>query len=833
MNELKHAFRQLILRPGLSAIVIVMLAVGIGATTAIFSLFYQVLMQPLPVADPGRLVKLTVPGGRVGGGRAGLAVADWDAVFSYPMFRDLEARQQPFTGLAAHYDFLANIGSGERATFGRGVLVSGHYFDVLGVRPAAGRFIGGQDEPSVGESAVAVLSYDYWQRQYGGDPRIVNTVVTVNGQALTIVGIAPEGFQGAMLGWNPQIYVPLTLRWLMQPEEVRGDENRFSYWVYILARLKPGVSTEQATAAMNSLFGGITHEVELPLLPNNVTADQRERFVNSKMVLAPGDRGHSNAASQSTTPLTLLLGITALLLLIVCVNIANLLLARGSARAGELAIRTSVGASRGRLVAQLVAEAALLGLLGALASAPVAVATLRLVASNALTNSVAVSLSLPALAFAAAATLVTVLLFGVAPAIQASRTDLGSIIKGQASQSPGGRGVARFNRALITAQVAFATILLVLAGLFTRSMLNVTRIDLGMKIETVASFSVSPLLAGQERGGLDAVYERLRTELAAQPGVHSAASQAIPPLANFAFGVAVLSINGADAPANTFADNSPMVSPQMFESFSVPLLAGRDFTDADRSGAPVAIVNESFVRTFGLGNDAVGKRVRVAGYGVPTDEMEIVGIVADARLSGVKRDPRPEIFTPRPRTDTSFGSMFFIVRSELNADSLLTMIPRVVASVDRNMAVGNLSTATQLAEGNVSQDKIITTLSAALACLATLLAAIGLYGVLAYSVAQRTRELGLRLALGAQPSELRAMVLRQVALIAAVGIALGLAAALAASRAAGALLYGLSSYDPATIGAAVATLAVVVLAAAYVPARRASNVAPLEALRYE
>jgi ABC-type antimicrobial peptide transport system permease subunit len=276
-----------------------------------------------------------------------------------------------------------------------------------------------------------------------------------------------------------------------------------------------------------------------------------------------------------------------------------------------------------------------------------------------------------------------------------------------------------------------------------------------------------------------------------------------------------------------------MVSPQLFETFSIPLLAGRDFNDADRSGAPVAIVNESFVRTFGLGNEPVGKRIRVAGYGVPAGDMEIVGVVADARLGGVKQNPRAEVFTPRPRTDTSFGSMFFVVRSELNADSLLGMIPRVVASVDRNMAVGSLSTAKQLAEGNVSQDEIITTLSATLAGLATLLAAIGLYGVLAYSVAQRTRELGLRLALGARPSALRAMVLKQVALIAAVGIVLGLAAALAASRAAGALLYGLSSYDPLTIGAAVATLVVVVLAAAYLPARRASSVAPLEALRYE
>jgi predicted permease len=705
MNELKHAFRQLILRPGLSATVIVMLALGIGATTAIFSLFYQVLMQPLPVADPGQLVKLTVPGKPVGGGRTGIAVADWDAAFSYPMFRDLEARQQPFTGLAAHYDFFANIGSGERATFERGVLVSGRYFEVLGVRPAVGRFIGPQDEPNVGESAVAVLSYDYWQRQFGGDPGIVNQTVPVNGHALTIVGVAPEGFQGAMLGWNPQVYVPLTLRWLMQPEEERGDENRFSYWVYILARLKPGVSLEQASAAMNVLFAGITREIEQPLLPNDITADQRARFGDRKMVLAPGERGHSNAASQSATSLTLLLGITALLLLIVCVNIANLLLARGSARAGELAIRTSVGASRGRLVAQLIGEAALLGFLGALASAPVAVATLRLVTSNALTNSIPVSLSLPALGFAAAATLATVLLFGVAPAIQASRTDLGSVIKGQAAQSRGGRGVARFNRGLITAQVAFATILLVLAGLFTRSLLNVARVDLGMKIETVASFSVSPLLAGSGRDELDAVYERLRTELAAQPGVHSAASQALPPLGNFGFGARVVSVDGADAPPNAAADSSPMVSPQLFESFSIPLLAGRDFNDADRTGAPVAIVNESFVRTYGLGNDAVGKRIRLYAYAVPEGELEIVGVVADARLASVKRSARPQVFTPRPRTDTSFGSMFFLVRSELNADSLLPMIPRVVASVDRNMAVGNLTTMTRLAEATFRRTK--------------------------------------------------------------------------------------------------------------------------------
>jgi hypothetical protein len=311
------------------------------------------------------------------------------------------------------------------------------------------------------------------------------------------------------------------------------------------------------------------------------------------------------------------------------------------------------------------------------------------------------------------------------------------------------------------------------------------------------------------------------------------ASQALPPLGNFEFGARVLTIDGVEQPPTTFVDSSPNLSPGFFEAFSIPLLAGRDFTDADRTGAPVAIVNEAFVKQLGLGNDAVGKRVRVGGFAVPGAEIEIIGVARDARVAGVKHDVRPQIFTPRLRGDTSFGSMFFIVRGNLGADALLGMIPRVVAAVDPNMAVGQLNTVKSLAEGNVAQDRVITMLSTTFAGLATLLAAIGLYGVLAYSVAQRTRELGLRLALGAAPSALRRMVLKQVALIGAVGVGVGLAAALAVGRVAGALLYGLSSYDPTSVAIAVAILAAVVLGAAYVPARRASRVAPIEALRYE
>jgi putative ABC transport system permease protein len=834
VNELKHALRQLVLRPGLSAIVIVMLAIGIGSTTAIFSLFHEVLMQPLPVPEPDRLVSFHVDGLSTGG-RPGLAVGDMQAAFSYPMLRDLEARQDAFTGLAAHYDFFADLGSGEGTTNGRGMLVSGRYFDVLNVSPALGRLLGPEDEPAVGEARVVVLSHDYWQRQFGADPNVVNRTLVVNGQQLTIVGVAPAGFEGAMLGWPPEVFVPLTLRWLMQPEEPRSDENRFNNWLFILARLRPGVSVEQATAQMNVVFGAIRNEIEAPLIPPNTDEALKRRFLESRLLLEPGGRGQSSVPGRASMPLTLLLGVTALVLLIVCVNVANLLLARGAARAGELAIQMSVGASRARLVAQLLAESALLAGLGALASLGVAAATLRLMSAAvraSLNDSLDVALSLPAMLFAAAAALGTVVLFGLAPALQATGTALVPLMKGHGVQAHGGRGAARFSRMLIMGQIAFATVLLVLAGLFTQSLVNIARVELGIEHESVALFAVSPLLAGYEKEALDAVYERVHAGLAAEPGVLSVASGALPMMGNFSMGGGV-QVVGSEPLQDNGSQSHLMVSAKLFETLSVPLLVGRDFTEADRSGPPVTIVNEAFVRKFGLGSDAVGKRVRLFGGYVPRGEAEIVGVVANAHITQVKGDVPPQFFTPRPLGDQSFSSLFFYVRSGLDADRLLTVIPRVVASVDPGLPVRNLATMSQLVRNNVSLDRIVTLLSTTLAGLATLLAAIGLYGVLSYNVAQRTRELGLRLALGAEPFALRAMVLKQVRAMALIGAGVGLAMAVGVGRLAQALLYGLSAFDPLVLGAALLVLAAVVTAAAYVPARRASRVAPLEALRYE
>jgi predicted permease len=820
--------------------VILMLAIGIGATTAMFSLFHQVLVQPLPVTEPERLVNFSAPGPiRPGGVRSGDAVGDWRATFSYPMFRDLEARQTVLTGLAAHRDFEANLTYGTQTQASRGLLVSGSYFGVLNLKPALGRLIGPRDEPAVGESAAAVLSYDYWQRQFGGDPSVIDRTLIVNGRELTVIGVAPDGFDGTMLGWRPDVFVPLTLRWLMQPAAPRDADVRGSYWLFLFGRLSPDVTIEQASSSLNGLYRGINAELEAPLL-TAMSDEQKAQFIDQPLVLEPGARGQSYIPRAAVEPLTLLLGLTALVLLIVCVNVANLLLARGASRAGEMAIRASVGASRGRLMAQLVTESAVLAALGGFASLPVAAVTLALVTSllpDPLAAGLAVELDASAMLFAAGASLTTVMLFGLAPAWQTSDMDLGQAAKAQASRSSGGRGTAQFRSALSTAQIAFSMVLLVLAGLFARSLANVARVDLGMEIDSLVTFSVSPRLNGYGAEDVQAFYDRIEEALAGQPGIDAVASAGAPLIAGSGM-TFFLSVPGfEDAPGQDRTTQSNVVSPEFFETLSIPLLAGRGFTDSDiRSfvnasvfAANVAIVNETFARRFNL-DDPLGTRFRIPF--VHDTDIEIVGVVADAKYTGVKNDIEPQFYVPG-RHFVDDTSLSFYVRGGVDADTLVGMIPRIVADIDATLPVGDLITMQSQVENNVYLDRMITTLSAGFAVLATLLAATGLYGVLAYNVSQRTRELGLRLALGAAPGDLRSLVLKLVGRMAMIGIGIGFVAAIILGRAAEALLFALSGYEPLVLVAAAAVLLAVVFAAAYVPARRASRIAPMEALRYE
>ncbi|HUG97664.1 MAG TPA: ABC transporter permease [Gammaproteobacteria bacterium] len=831
MNNFRYALRQVVKRPALSFVVVLMLAVGIGANAAMFSLFHQILLRPLPVPDPGSLVNLGSPGPKTGSVSCS-GIGSCDYVFSYPMLRDLEREQTVFTAIAAHRNFGASIAADGQAISGGGRLVNGGYFQVLNLTAALGRLIGPQDEPQVGEGHVAVLSHAYWQNAFGGDPGVLGRTLIVNGQSLEIIGVAPEGFTGTSFGPGPQVFVPLTLRWLMEPYFPLSDENRQSYWLYMFARLKPGVTPEEAAGEINGPYRAIINDVEAPL-NTSMSEHTLARFKEKTLVLEPGARGQSSTPEEARVPLTLLFCVTGLVLLIVCVNIANLLLARGAARAGEMAVRASIGASRRQMVAQLLTEAGVLGALGCIASLPVAAATLGVIAAIMPSSARAVTLELsgPAIGFAVVAAMGTVLLFGLFPALAATRTPPGTVLKGQAGQPSGGRGVARFRNSLATVQIAFSMVLLVLAGLFTQSLANVGKVDLGLRADSVATFSIAPVLNGYTAERSRQLFRRIEEELAALPGVVSVASSMVPVVAGDNWGSNV-SVEGFDAAPDTDRNASyNEVGPGFFRTLQIPLLAGRDFSEADTlGGARVAIVNETFARKFALGADAVGKRM-ATGSGDEL-EIEIIGLLKDAKYSQVKDEVPPQFFLARHQNE-DLGFMNFYVRTSLDPDQVLAAVPGVVASLDPNLPVDNLSTLPDVIRDTVFLDRLIGLLSSGFAVLATLLAATGLYGVLSYSVVQRTRELGLRQALGATPLRLRGMVLRQVGWMALAGGLAGLGFAVLLGRAAEAVLFGLSGYDPVVLSGAVVVLGAVVLIAGYLPARRASRITPMEALRYE
>jgi predicted permease len=838
--NIRQATRQLAIRPGLAIAVIGMLAIGIGATTAIFSLFQQVLLETLPVPEPGRLVELRVEGTRASGGRPGMVYNDVNALFSYPMLRDLQEQQQVFSGVAGHADFIANVSSGigAEAIGGVGAMVSGSYFETLGIRPALGRLIGPQDSPAVEESPVVVLSYEYWETMLGADPAVINDSLTVNDQLLTIIGVAPEGFSGALTGSTPTVFVPLTLRSFMQPEESReATENRLYNWAYVFARLAPGVSQEQASAAISQRYRAIVAQLDAPLIRQFVNEAQLAQYLAHSVTLKPAGRGQGADEISASNPLLLLLGATVVVLLIVCVNITSLLLARGAARAGELAIRASMGASGRRLMGQLFGESAVFAVVGGLLALPVAFVTLRVISNMVpprTASQFTPSLDAEALLFAAAAALGTVVLFGLLPALKAGRTDPGKVIKGQSGQPAGGRGLARLRSWLIGAQIALSTVLLVVAGLFTLSLSNLTRLDLGLTVDSTLMFAVQPLAHGYEGERLDAIYARMVEALESQPGVVAVGSSPMPPLGTFGFSGRVVAIAGTaiDGDAGGFRAY-PWTGPGFFEAMQIPLLAGRGFTDADSEpGARAIVVNQAFLERFNLGMDAVGQRIEAfSAYYPGGGSVEIIGVVGDSRLTGIRSDPPPQVFTPRPAGSGAFSSFVFYVRTTTDPAAMIANVRPLIASIDANLPVSQLQTMSQLLRNQTNGDRLIAALSAIFAGLATALAAVGLYAVLSYNVGERTRELGLRLALGASPGVLLGMVVKQIGRIAAVAIVIGVAAAIGVGRLAEALLFGVSGYNLVAFGVAVAVISAVALGASFLPARRASRVAPMVALR--
>ena len=831
MRNLKLAARMLLKTPFVTAIAVLSLALGIGANSAIYSLFDQMLLSDLPVPAPGELVNLEAPGPKPGSQNCSQA-GSCEVVFSYPMFRDLERTQTVLTGLVGHRSFGASLSVNNEPTVGRGMLVSGSYFPTLQVQAELGRLLRSTDDEVVAANYVTVISHAFWQDRFGGDPKVVDKTMIINGRTFTIVGVVPPNFEGTTLGTRPEVYVPISMRGTIST--FTQFENRQNYWVYVFGRRKPGVSVEQANAALNALYHPIINDVEAAQ-QKGMSEQTLARFRAKSMNVVTGPQGQSSLHHEARTPLVLLFGVTGVVLLIACANIANLLLARGAGRAAEMGVRLALGASRRQLLTLLLTESVLLALLGGAASLVVARATLGFISTLLPPEAVPTlkfELQPSVVVFAAGLSIATGLIFGMFPALHSTRSDLISVIRAGAGQLTGGKAAARFRATLVTLQITLSMALLISAGLFLKSLNNVSRVDLGLKLDHFAVFGVSPVRAGYDTTRAAVYYGRVEDELAAIPGVTGVASAIVPLLSGDNWGTDVR-VQGF--PTGPDVDNGSRyneVGAGYFTTLGVQLIAGRDIAASDIAhGSRVAIVNETFARKFKLGRDAVGKFM---GHSRNKDslQVQIVGLVPDVKYSDVK-DTVPPVFYIPWRQDPSVTNMWFYVRTSLPPEQILRSIPEVVKRIDPTIPVEELKTMPQQIRDNVFLDRMISILSAAFAVLATLLAGVGLYGVLAYSVAQRTREIGVRMALGADVRRVRALVLRQVGLMTLIGGAVGIAVALGLGKAARSLLFGLEGHDAIVFSLSVILLAVVALAAGFVPARRASLVNPMQALRYD
>jgi predicted permease len=648
---------------------------------------------------------------------------------------------------------------------------------------------------------------------------------------LTILGVAAAGFDGTTLGNKPDLYVPLTMAEALISKGWAGFDNRRRYWLYLFARLAPGESMERAQSRENVLYHGIINNVEAPL-QKGLSARTLDRFKAKLLTLQDGQRGQSSMHKNARTPLLLLFSITAIVLAIACANIANLLLARAAKRSLEMAVRLSLGATRGQLLSQLLTESVVLALLGGVAGIAVAFATLKLIASllpGDVVSTLQFSIGGAAIVFAGVLSMATGLLFGLVPALHSTRPDLVTTLRDNSGKTSSTRGAARFRTGLVTAQIALSMALLVSAGLFIKSLANVSRVDLGIVADGILTFRVSPELNGYKPQQSAQLFRELEDQVGALPGVRGVSASLVPLIAGSNWGSDV-SVQGFRKTPDTDANSRfNAVGPDYFHVMGVPLLAGREFTRSDIVRSPnVAIVNEAFAKKFGLGRDAVGKMM---GQGDSLN-VQIVGLVKDAKYSSVKQVVPPIFFLPY-KQDSTLGSLSFYVRSSVPPQTLMPEVRSIVTKLDRNLPIDEMKTLPQQIRENVYLDRMIGTLSAAFAALATLLAAIGLYGVLAYSVVQRTKEIGVRMALGANASSIQGMVLRQVAVMTVIGAAIGAVAAYGIGRGAASLLYQMKGRDPLVMAASAVLLALVALAAGFIPARRASRVDPMHALRYE
>ena len=836
LRDMRYAARMLLKAPGFTAVAVVSLALGIGANAAIFSFVNAVLLKPPPVAEPGRLVYV------FGGTRA-----DPYSVSSYPDYVDYRDRNEVFTGLAAYAGITVSLGGGEQPEMISGLIVTGNYFDVLGVRARVGRTFLPEEDKTPGTHPVLVIGHALWQSRFAGDPNVIGRKLLLNGQPFTVVGVAPAGFNGVEMGRTNEIYVPMAMQALVRPPRggYSGEMNpdllskRGPRWLAMVGRLKPGVSPEQAQAALSTIAAQLAQAY-------------KETNENQAATVSPLSEGDPTERGTLLSVARLLLAVVGLVLLIACANVANLLLARAAARRKEISIRLALGAGRRRLVKQLLTESVLLALLGGAAGLLLAVwlvgaAQAYPPPANLFDAAFDFSLDRRVFAFTLLLSVATGVLFGLAPALQSSKPDLVAALKDEAALLPGqgGAGARRFSlrNLLVVAQVALSLVLLISAGLFLRSLQQARRIDPGFDPERVLSVPLNVNLLRYTKAQGQEFYRQVLERVRAIPGVQSATLTRTPPLSGASRQTSVTVAGGEPTErqrssesaggAAEVAENATLASsvgPDYFQTLRIPLLRGRDFTAQDREGAPgVVIVNETFAARYFPGRDPLGQRISFGGAKGPW--MEVVGLARDGKYVTLGEAPAPFVYQPLAQRHET--GMTLLVRTGGDPAGYAPAVRREVQALEPNLPVTNSRPMTELLAMSLYPARMGALLLGGFGLLALLLASVGLYGVMSYSVSRRTREIGIRMALGAERRDVLRLVLREGMTLVAAGLALGLVAAFSATRLLAGFLYGVSTTDPSAFVAVAALLALVALAASLVPALRAARVDPLEALRYE
>lgn len=830
LQDVRYAWRQLLKSPGFTAIAVITLALGIGANTAIFGLLDQALLRSLPVKEPERLVLLKYQGSNRGHIRA----RDEDAFyFSYPLYRDLRDRNAVFSGLIATTWAQAGVQWQNQPELVTAELVSGNYFDVLGVQPELGRLLVDSDDKVPNANPVAVLGFDYWQRRFGADRSLLNQTISVNGHPFTVIGVAARGFHSAVAGDTPDFFAPL----MMKGEVISGRdelEDRRSSWLNIIGRLKPGVNRDQAEAGLSPLWYAIRAD-ELKQMTHS-TENFRETFLTkSHLSVLDGAKGFSPLRKDAQTPLLIVMAMVGLVALMACANVGSLLLVRAAGRLREMSVRYALGAKRVRVMRQLLVEGLLLGLTGGVIGiifAPrfsaVLIKMIWGAGGGVLPFSSQVDRRILLFNFSLA--VVVSLLFSLAPALQFWRPNLAPALKQQVITAG---GPLRFRRIAVGVQLGLSLLLLVGAGLFMRTLRNLKSLDVGFPTDHLVTFRIDPSLAGYPRSGDLEVDSRVLRELSTVPGSRSVAGTTDPELADDDVRNNITIAGYKDKEDEDMDVEHPNISPGYFSAMGMPLLVGRELNESDRAGTQkVAVVNESFARHFfGAPERALGHYFANGGGDVKPD-IEIVGVVKDAKHSTIRGEVKRTVFTPYLQL-TDPGAMTYYVRTIQAPEAAESTIRQAMQTLDSRLVLDNFRTMTEQIDDNLTAERVIAFLAESFGALAALMAAIGLYGVLAYSTAQRTSEIGIRMALGATRASVVRVVLVEVLWLAGIAVAIALPASLLLGRAVRSQLFGISSSDPVSLAVATGLIVLVAIAAASLPARRAAKVDPMVALRYE